>query len=219
LALVGPSGSGKSTLVKLLYRFYSPDFGQIQIADHQIEEIRIDSLRDRLALVSQDIFLFDATVSENIAAGRVDASPAEIERAADLAQADEFIKVLPDGYNSQIGERGIKLSHGQKQRLSIARAILRDASVLVLDEPTSALDVETEASFQRDLGQWAEHCTRIVIAHRLTTIRDCDLVLFLADGEVVEFGPPSQLLQEGGRFADYWRKQTEVEISNSLSGE
>lgn len=217
LALVGPSGSGKSTLVKLLYRFYSPDSGQIKIADHPIEEIRIDSLRDRLALVSQDIFLFDATVSENIAAGRTDASTAEIERAADLAQADDFIKALPEGYNSQIGERGIKLSHGQKQRLSIARAILRDASVLVLDEPTSALDVETEASFQRDLGQWAEHCTRIVIAHRLTTIRDCDLVLFLADGEVVEFGPPSQLLKKGGRFADYWRRQTEVEISNSLS--
>jgi ABC-type multidrug transport system fused ATPase/permease subunit len=216
LALVGPSGSGKSTLVKLLYRFYTPDSGEIRIGDHPLQEIRIDSLRDRLALVSQDIFLFDASVLDNIAAGRTDATDEEIHRAADLAQADEFIRALPQGYHSQIGERGIKLSHGQKQRLSIARAILRDASVLVLDEPTSALDVETEASFQRDLGQWARHCTRIVIAHRLTTIRDCDLILFLANGEVVEFGPPSQLLQAGGRFADYWRHQTEIEILNSL---
>lgn len=216
LALVGPSGSGKSTLVKLLYRFYAPDTGRIQIAGHALEEIRIDSLRDRLALVSQDIFLFDATVAQNIAAGRADATREEIERAAELAQAAEFIRSLPDGYDSQVGERGIKLSHGQKQRLSIARAILRDASVLVLDEPTSALDVETEASFQRDLGQWAEHCTRIVIAHRLTTIRDCDLVLFLAEGEVVEFGPPSQLLREGGRFAEYWRRQTEIEVTERV---
>lgn len=213
LALVGPSGSGKSTLVKLLYRFYAPDEGQIEIADRPLQEIRIDSLRDRLALVSQDIFLFDATVAQNIAAGRKDATREEIERAAELAQAAEFIQSLPNGYDSQVGERGIKLSHGQKQRLSIARAILRDASVLVLDEPTSALDVETEASFQRDLGQWAEHCTRIVIAHRLTTISDCDLVLFLADGQVLEFGPPAQLLKEGGRFSEYWRRQTEIEVN------
>ncbi|MGV3617188.1 MAG: ABC transporter ATP-binding protein [Fimbriimonas sp.] len=210
LALIGPSGSGKSTLVKLLYRFYDADAGHIEIAGRPLREIRIDSLRDRLALVSQDIFLFDDTVTANIAAGRPAATRAEIERAAELAQADDFIKGLPKGYESEIGERGIKLSHGQKQRLSIARAILRDASVLVLDEPTSALDVETEASFQRDLGHWAEHCTRIVIAHRLTTIRDCDLVLFLADGQVVEFGPPSTLLAEGGRFAEYWRRQTDI---------
>ena len=141
-------------------------------------------------------------MAENIAAGRLGASQAEIERAADLAQAS-FIRELPDGFDSEIGERGIKLSHGQKQRLSIARAILRDASVLVLDEPTSALDVETEASFQRDLGQWAQHCTKIIIAHRLTTIRDCDYVLFLEGGRVVEFGPPGQLAAQSGRFRAY----------------
>ncbi|AIE86910.1 HlyB/MsbA family ABC transporter [Fimbriimonas ginsengisoli Gsoil 348] len=213
LALVGPSGSGKSTLVKLLYRFYEPTSGTVRIDGRPLTDYRIDSLRDRLALVSQDIFLFDATVAKNIAAGLPHATPEEIQRAAELAQADEFIQNLPNGYDSDIGERGIKLSHGQKQRLSIARAILRDASVLVLDEPTSALDVETEASFQRDLGRWAEHCTKIIIAHRLTTIRDCDLVLFLEDGAAVEFGTPSQLLNRQGRFATYWRRQTEITVT------
>jgi len=213
LALVGPSGSGKSTLVKLLYRFYDPDAGEILLDDQPLSGFRIDSLRDRLALVSQDIFLFDTTVAENIAAGLPNATRAQVERAAELAQAADFIRQLPRGFDSEIGERGIKLSHGQKQRLSIARAILRDASVLILDEPTSALDVETEASFQRDLGQWAQHCTKIVIAHRLTTIRDCDMVLFLEGGAVVEFGTPAQLLSHEGRFANYWRRQTELSLT------
>ena len=206
LALVGPSGSGKSTIVKLLFRFYEPTSGSILVDGRPITEISIESLRDRLSLVSQEIYLFDATVATNIAAGRQSADRAEVERAADLAQAS-FIRELPDGFDSEIGERGIKLSHGQKQRLSIARAILRDASVLILDEPTSALDVETEAGFQRDLGQWAQHCTKIIIAHRLTTIRDCDLILFLENGAAVEFGQPSELATTGGRFADYLRTQ------------
>lgn len=207
LALVGPSGSGKSTIVKLLYRFYEPTAGQILIDGKPITEISIESLRDRLSLVSQEIYLFDATVAANIAAGRNEALRTDIERAADLAQAG-FIRELPNGFDSEIGERGIKLSHGQKQRLSIARAILRDASVLILDEPTSALDVETEAGFQRDLGQWAQHCTKLIIAHRLTTIRDCDLVLFLDQGHAQEFGSPTDLAASGGRFADYLSTQT-----------
>jgi ATP-binding cassette subfamily B protein/subfamily B ATP-binding cassette protein MsbA len=205
--LVGPSGSGKSTIVKLLYRFYEPTAGQILIDGKPITEISIESLRDRLSLVSQEIYLFDATVAANIAAGRNEALRTDIERAADLAQAG-FIRELPNGFDSEIGERGIKLSHGQKQRLSIARAILRDASVLILDEPTSALDVETEAGFQRDLGQWAQHCTKLIIAHRLTTIRDCDLVLFLDKGQAQEFGSPNDLAGAGGRFADYLSTQT-----------
>jgi ATP-binding cassette subfamily B protein/subfamily B ATP-binding cassette protein MsbA len=207
LALVGPSGSGKSTIVKLLYRFYEPTAGEILIDGKPITEISIESLRDRLSLVSQEIYLFDATVAANIAAGRNEALRTDIERAADLAQAG-FIRELPNGFDSEIGERGIKLSHGQKQRLSIARAILRDASVLILDEPTSALDVETEAGFQRDLGQWAQHCTKLIIAHRLTTIRDCDLVLFLDKGQAQEFGSPNDLAGAGGRFADYLSTQT-----------
>ncbi len=208
LALVGPSGSGKSTLIKLLYRFYEPDAGAIHLAGRPITDYSVDSVRRAMALVSQDIFLFDGTVRENIVLGRPDASGEEIERAARLAQADVFIRELADGYDSEIGERGIRLSHGQKQRLSIARAILRDASLLVLDEPTSALDVETEASFQRDLGEWATHCTKIIIAHRLSTIRDADYVLFLEAGRVVEFGTPGELLKRPeSRFADYWARQ------------
>lgn len=207
VALVGPSGAGKTTIVKLLYRFYQPDAGIIRIGDLPLYEYRLDSLRSRMALVSQDIFLFDGTVRENIAVGRAEATSDDIERAARLAQADEFIRALPDGYDSTIGERGIKLSHGQKQRLSIARAILRDASILILDEPTSALDVETEASFQATLPQWAAHCTKIIIAHRLTTIRDADFVVFLENGSVAEAGTPTELLRTGGRFARYWERQ------------
>jgi ABC-type multidrug transport system fused ATPase/permease subunit len=207
LALVGPSGSGKSTVIKLLFRFYDPTSGEILIDGRPLQEYSVGSLRERLALVSQEIFLFDAKVADNIAAGRQSASRQEVERAADLAEAAEFICALPEGYESEIGERGIKLSHGQKQRLSIARAVLRDASVLILDEPTSALDVETEASFQRNLGQWAQHCTKLVIAHRLTTIRDCDLTLFLDSGKVVEYGPSEELVKQDGRFATFWKLQ------------
>ena len=207
LALVGPSGSGKSTLVKLLYRFYDAQEGEIRLHGRNIREFSMRSLRKSLALVSQEIFLFDSTVRENITLGNLSATDEQIERAARLAQADEFVTALPSGYDSEIGERGIKLSHGQKQRLSIARAILRDASLLILDEPTSALDVETEAAFQSDLGEWAQHCTKIIIAHRLSTIRDADYVLFLEEGRVVEFGTPAHLLREGGRFRTFWEKQ------------
>ena len=216
LALVGPSGSGKSTIVKLLYRFYETQSGTIRFAGQPLTGYSINSVRRAMALVSQDIFLFDGTVRENIALGRPGATNEEIERAARLAQADIFIGQLTNGYDSEIGERGIKLSHGQKQRLSIARAILRNASLLVLDEPTSALDVETEASFQRDLGEWANHCTKIIIAHRLTTIRDADYVLFLDGGRLIEFGTPATLLQNPqSRFAHYWARQGTTDKTSS----
>jgi ABC-type multidrug transport system fused ATPase/permease subunit len=212
LALVGPSG-GKSTLIKLIYRFYDPATGTVSVDGRPIQDYAIGSLRSNMALVSQDIFLFDATIGENIAVGRPDATPEQIERAARLSQAWDFIQDLPNGLDSAIGERGIRLSQGQKQRLSIARAILRDASLLILDEPTSALDVETEASFQRDLGQWAEGCTKIIIAHRLSTIREVDYVLFLEHGEAVEFGTPTDLLARKGRFADYWDRHGVLSFS------
>ncbi|MFC5652715.1 ABC transporter ATP-binding protein [Paenibacillus solisilvae] len=207
LALVGPSGAGKSTIVKLLYRFYDPQQGRIQVNDRPLQTYAIHSIRERMALVSQDIYLFDGTVAANIEVGKPGASRDEIIRAAKLAQAYAFIELLPNGMDSEIGERGIKLSHGQKQRLSIARAILRDASLLILDEPTSALDVETEASFQRDLGEWASGCTKIIIAHRLSTIRDADYIVFLEHGEAVEFGTAEELLRMNGRFRSYWEKQ------------
>lgn len=208
LALVGPSGAGKSTIVKLLYRFYDPEHGNVTLNGKPLESYAIQSVRERMALVSQDIFLFDGTVAQNIEVGRPGATRDEIIRAAKLAQAYDFIEALPRGIDSEIGERGIKLSHGQKQRLSIARAILRDASLLILDEPTSALDVETEASFQRDLGEWASNCTKIIIAHRLSTIREADFIVFIDQGEVVESGTAEQLLSTNGRFRSYWEKQS-----------
>ncbi|MDQ0112339.1 ABC transporter ATP-binding protein [Paenibacillus harenae] len=213
LALVGPSGAGKSTIVKLLYRFYDPSQGTITLNNEPIGDYSIASIRSRMALVSQDIFLFDGTVIENIEIGKPGASREEVIRAAKLAQAYEFIETLPSGLDSEIGERGVKLSHGQKQRLSIARAILRDASLLILDEPTSALDVETEASFQRDLGEWASHCTKIIIAHRLSTIRDADYIVFIEQGEVVESGTAEQLLGQNGRFRSYWDKQSGAKLA------
>jgi len=213
-ALVGPSGAGKSTLLKLLYRFYEPQHGIIKVDGVPLRQYTLSSLRDAMALVSQDIYLFDSTVANNISLGR-DENPRErLERAARLAQAHDFIAKLPEGYDTRVGERGIKLSHGQKQRISIARAILRDAPILILDEPTSALDVETEESFQRDLGEWAEHCTKIIIAHRLSTIRQADIVIFLEDGVISEIGAPAELLRRhAGRFRSYWEKQTSYEFT------
>ncbi|ULL19183.1 ABC transporter ATP-binding protein [Paenibacillus sp. H1-7] len=212
VALVGPSGAGKSTLLKLLYRFYEPWQGVIKIDGIPLQQYSLTSLRDSMALVSQDIYLFDSTAADNISLGRDDIPREQLERAARLAQAHDFISKMPEGYDTRLGERGIKLSHGQKQRISIARAILRNAPILILDEPTSALDVETEESFQRDLGQWAEHCTKIIIAHRLSTIRQADLVVFLEDGTIREIGSPSELLRQNGRFRSYWEKQSPYEF-------
>lgn len=212
IALVGPSGAGKSTLLKLLYRFYEPQQGTIRIDGIPLQEYSLTSLRDSMALVSQDIYLFDSTAADNISLGRDEIPREQLERAARLAQAHEFIGKLPEGYDTRLGERGIKLSHGQKQRISIARAILRNAPILILDEPTSALDVETEESFQRDLGEWAEHCTKIIIAHRLSTIRQADIVIFLEDGVIAEIGAPAELLRRHGRFRSYWEKQTSYEF-------
>lgn len=216
LALVGPSGSGKSTIIKLLYRFYDPQKGNILIDDLPITQYSLQSLREHMALVSQDIFLFDSTIAENIAVGRPGATREEIIEAARLAQAYDFIAALPRGFDADIGQRGIRLSQGQKQRLSIARAVLRNASVLILDEPTSALDVETEAYFQQALEEWARHCTRIIIAHRLSTIRNVDYVMFLDAGRVVEYGPPSDLLAAKGRFYDYWNRQKVFEVPDKV---
>lgn len=212
-ALVGPSGAGKSTLLKLLYRFYEPQSGHIQINGVSLQQYSISSLRSAMALVSQDIYLFDSSVADNISLGWEEVPREQLERAAKLAQAHEFISRLPEGYETRVGERGIKLSHGQKQRISIARAILRNASILILDEPTSALDVETEESFQRDLVSWAEDYTKIIIAHRLSTIRHADLVVFIEDGTIVEMGSPTELLTRNGRFRSYWEKQSSFELS------
>lgn len=207
VALVGPSGGGKSTLVKLLYRFYTPQKGQIRINGIPINGYSIESLRRSLSAVTQDVYLFDGTIRDNIMIGAPDAGQQDIERATLLSHSAVFIEKLPEGLETKVGERGIKLSQGQKQRIAIARAILRNAPLVILDEPTSALDVETESMFQHSLGEWAEGCTKVIIAHRLSTIRDADVIVFLENGEVREMGSPKQLLASGGRFADFWQKQ------------
>jgi ABC-type multidrug transport system fused ATPase/permease subunit len=206
VALVGPSGSGKSTLIKLLYRFYEPDGGSIQLDESPIEDYTVSSLREQLAAVTQDVYLFDGTIRENIEIGSADAGNEDVLEAAKLSQST-FILELPEGLETRVGERGIKLSHGQRQRIGIARAILRRASIIILDEPTSALDVETEAMFQRDLPKWAGSSTKIIIAHRLSTIRDVDYVIFLENGRVQEIGSPKDLLKANGRFSDFWKNQ------------
>ena len=207
VAIVGPSGSGKSTLIKLLYRFYDPDSGAIIINNKPIACYRINSLRNAMSIVSQDIFIFDGTVYENLVLGRENLSEADIRDALTFSESLEFVTQLPDGLDTSLGERGIKLSQGQKQRLSIARSILKKAEIIVLDEPTSALDIETEYSFQQNIAGWADKCTKIIIAHRLTTIRDADYILFLERGKIVEQGSPYDLIKQGGKFKDYWEKQ------------
>ncbi|GGD60311.1 ABC transporter ATP-binding protein [Paenibacillus nasutitermitis] len=214
MALVGPSGGGKSTIIKLLYRVYTPQTGTIRINGVPIENYSLESLRGCLAAVTQDIYLFDGTIRENIAIGRQQASDSEIRFAAELSQSLEFIQDLPEQFDTRVGERGIRLSQGQKQRIGIGRAILRHASILILDEPTSALDVETETLFQERLADWSGASTKIIIAHRLTTIRHVDVVVFLEKGHIKEVGSPGSLIREGGRFMDYWHRQQVTEFAD-----
>jgi ATP-binding cassette subfamily B protein len=207
-AIVGATGAGKSTVVKLLLRLYDVTGGVIRVDGRDVRDLTFESLRGAIGLVSQDVFLFHGTVAENIAYGRPDASHDDVVRAAELAEADEFIRSLPDGYDTVVGERGQKLSGGQRQRVSIARAILADPAILVLDEATSAVDNETEAAIQRSLDRVARDRTTVAIAHRLSTIRNADRIHVLDAGEVVEAGTHEELLAADGVYAALWRVQT-----------
>jgi ATP-binding cassette subfamily B protein len=207
-AIVGSTGSGKTTMVKLLLRFYDPNSGQIDIGGLNIKSLRYAALRKLMGYVSQDVFLFHGTVRENIAYGKPEASAAQIEQAAKLAEAHDFIMELPQGYDTVIGERGQKLSGGQRQRLSLARAIIRDPKILVLDEATSAVDNETEAAIQRSLAQVTKNRTAVVIAHRLSTVRSADRIWVLERGRIVESGTHNDLVARGGLYAALWRVQT-----------
>ncbi len=207
-AVVGVTGSGKSTLVKLLLRLYEPSAGCIRVDGIDIRDLRLDSLRGAIGLVSQDVFLFSGTIAENIAYGKPHASTEEVERAARLAEAHDFISALPAGYDTLVGERGQKLSGGQRQRLSIARALVRDPAILVLDEATSAVDNETEAAIQRSLESVSRGRTTLVIAHRLSTVRGAHRIHVLERGVVAEAGTHDELVEANGLYAALWRVQT-----------
>jgi ATP-binding cassette subfamily B protein len=208
VALVGATGSGKSTLIKLLLRFYDVQSGRICLDGHDIRDLRLDDLRGAIGLVSQDVFLFHGTVRENIAYGTFDAPMEEIVAAAQVAEAHEFIMTLPQGYETIVGERGQKLSGGQRQRLSIARAVLKDPPVLILDEATSSVDNETEAAIQRSMERITVGRTTIVIAHRLSTVRNADRIYVLENGALYEQGRHEELVETNGIYAGLWKVQT-----------
>ncbi|MCA6124878.1 ABC transporter ATP-binding protein/permease [Bradyrhizobium sp. WSM 1704] len=209
VAIVGPSGAGKSTLFHLLLRFYDPKSGTISLDGVPIRQADPAEVRARIALVPQDSVVFAASARDNIRFGRPDASDAEVERAADLAHATEFLRRLPDGFDAQLGERGVTLSGGQRQRIAIARAILRDAPLLLLDEATSALDAESETLVQTALEELMRHRTTLVIAHRLATVLSCDRILVMDQGRIVEQGTHAELVAANGLYARLARLQFE----------
>ena len=205
VALVGPSGGGKTTLCSLIPRFYDVTEGSILIDGCNIKSVTLKSLRERIGTVAQDVYLFSGSVKENIAYGKPDATDEEIVEAAKLAGAHEFIEGLPNGYDTYVGERGVKLSGGQKQRISIARVFLKDPDILILDEATSALDNESELIIQRSLEKLAKGRTTLTIAHRLTTIKNADRILVLTDRGIEESGTHSELILKGGMYAELYK--------------
>ena len=207
IALVGPSGSGKSTIANLIPRFYDVDSGTIAIDGHDIRQVTADSLREQIGLVPQETMLFSTTVMENIRYGRLDATDEEVVEAARAANAEEFIKDLPEGYDTKLGERGLNLSGGQRQRLAIARAILKNPRVLILDEATSALDTESEKIVQDALDKLMVGRTSFVIAHRLSTIFNADQIFVVENGHLREHGTHEELLAAGGLYSNLYNIQ------------
>jgi len=222
VAVVGPSGAGKSTISRLLYRFYDLSGGRITIDGQDIAQVTQDSLRAAIGMVPQDTVLFNDTIRYNIRYGRWEASDAEVEEAARLAQIDAFIRMAPKGYDAEVGERGLKLSGGEKQRVAIARTILKGPPILLLDEATSALDSHTEKEIQDALDRVSTGRTTLVIAHRLSTIVGADEIIVLDQGEIVERGTHAALLANDGLYASMWNRQREAEEAReklALAGE
>jgi len=210
VAIVGPSGAGKSTIARLLFRFYDVDTGAIKIDGQDIRDVRQESLRRAIGVVPQDTVLFNDSIYYNIAYGRPGASRAEIEEAARLARIHDFVAALPDGYGTLVGERGLKLSGGEKQRVAIARVILKAPKILVFDEATSALDTKTEREIQASLAEVSAGRTTLVVAHRLSTIVDADEILVLDGGRIVERGHHAGLLHRRGVYAAMWARQQQA---------
>ena len=213
VAIVGSSGSGKSTIGRLLFRFYDVTGGAVRIDGQDVRDVTQDSLHAQIGVVPQDTVLFNDTIHYNIAYGRPDATEAEIREAARAANIHDFIMSLPDGYDTTVGERGLKLSGGEKQRVGIARTLLKNPPILLLDEATSALDTDTEREIQRELRLMGQGRTVITIAHRLSTIQDADRIVVLENGEIVETGTHDELLTRDGRYAHLWNRQSEEDAA------
>jgi ATP-binding cassette subfamily B protein len=209
VAIVGPSGSGKSTIARLLFRFYDVDSGQIFVNDQRIDQVTQESLRAAIGVVPQDTVLFNDSIRYNIGYGNTDASQIQIEAAARLANVEQFIEQLPEGYETIVGERGLKLSGGEKQRIAIARTLIKNPVIMVFDEATSSLDSTAEQAILGALRQAAENHTTLAIAHRLSTIIDSDEILVLDKGRIVERGSHRKLLAQQGLYAELWQNQQE----------
>jgi ATP-binding cassette subfamily B protein/subfamily B ATP-binding cassette protein MsbA len=212
VALVGPSGAGKSSVADLLVGLYTPTAGRVLIDDQDLNQLDLISWQQRLGVVSQDTFLINASLADNIGFGRPDASRAQIEAAAALAQASGFIETLPEGYDTLVGERGYRLSGGQRQRISLARAFLRNPELLILDEATSALDSHSERLVQEALERFEDGHTVLVIAHRLSTVVGADLICVMRNGQIAEQGTHNELLSRQGVYKDLWDMQAMARV-------
>ena len=209
--IVGPSGAGKTSIVSLIPRFYDPVSGEVVIEGTDVRQYQLSSLRDQISFVLQDTLLFNTTIWQNIAYGKPGASPDEIKRAAELANASEFIDAMPDGYDTMVGERGVTLSGGQRQRIAIARAVIRDTPILILDEPTAGLDAGSEKTVMEALDRLMKGRTSVVIAHRLGTIRHADVIFVVKDTGLSERGTHEELMALNGVYAELFRIQTPEE--------
>ena len=216
VALVGPTGAGKSTISRLLFRFYDPKEGAVYVNNQNIKDISQQSLRKMIGVVPQDTVLFNDTIYYNISYGNPEASEEQIYEAAKSADIHNFVMNLPDGYQTIVGERGLKLSGGEKQRVAIARAILKNPSIFFFDEATSALDSTTEKEIQKNLQTISQNRTTLVIAHRLSTAADADEILVLEQGQITERGTHDELLSRDGKYAEMWNKQKDTQVIQDL---